>query len=187
MEPLAGVASGMAVVSLSLQLIQSVDTIRTFIRNVRDATKELERLSSLLTRLAAILEDTRNLLELQSASENRIDGFSAPSSSVLICLQSCKISLQPLETLVQKMQKSPNASSLSQLRSDIKLGLKTKDITLLETRIQHEIGGLSTALGVNMNSLLYVQITFTKKYSHAKAEQCNCTSNSPPNEGSEQT
>lgn len=61
MEPLSGIASGMAVVSLSLQLIQSVDTIRTFIRNVKEAEKELERLASLLTRLAAILEDTRNL------------------------------------------------------------------------------------------------------------------------------
>lgn len=94
-------------------------------------------------------------LELQSASEDRIDGFSVPSSSVLICLQSCKTSLQPLQTLAQKMQKSPNASTLSQLRSDIKLGLKTKDITFLEIRIQSEISGLSTALGVNMNSLLY--------------------------------
>lgn len=61
MEPLSGVASGMAVVSLSLQLIQSVDKIRTFIGNVKGAAKELERLAGLLCRLAAILEDTRNL------------------------------------------------------------------------------------------------------------------------------
>lgn len=61
MEALSGAASGMAVISLSIQLIQSVDKIRTFIRNVKGASAELERLAELLARLAAVLDDVRNL------------------------------------------------------------------------------------------------------------------------------
>jgi hypothetical protein len=51
MEALSGVASGVAIASLSTQLVQSIGTIKTFIRNVKDAPKELDRLVDLLGRL----------------------------------------------------------------------------------------------------------------------------------------
>ncbi|KAJ4366262.1 hypothetical protein N0V83_007898 [Neocucurbitaria cava] len=65
MEVLAGVASGISVVSLSIQLIDSVNEIRKLIRNVKGASVELARLAELLTRLAAMLEDVRNLSALR--------------------------------------------------------------------------------------------------------------------------
>ena len=61
MEALSGVASGMAVGSLSIQLIESVSKIRAFIKNVKGAPVELERLEELLARLAAVLQDVRSL------------------------------------------------------------------------------------------------------------------------------
>jgi hypothetical protein len=57
MEPLSGVASGMAVVSLSLQLIQSVSTTHAFFRTVKGAPTELIRLIESLERLRALLQD----------------------------------------------------------------------------------------------------------------------------------
>ena len=61
MEALSGVASGIAVGSLSLQLIESVGKIRAFIKNVKGAPAELERLEELLARLAAVLQDVSSL------------------------------------------------------------------------------------------------------------------------------
>jgi hypothetical protein len=62
MEALSGVASGMAVASLSIQLVQLIGTIKAFIRDVRGAPEELERLAELLDRLNALLEDTRDAM-----------------------------------------------------------------------------------------------------------------------------
>jgi hypothetical protein len=53
----------MAVASLSIQLVQSIGAIKTFIRNVKGAPEELERLVDLLERLAALLEDVRDVME----------------------------------------------------------------------------------------------------------------------------
>jgi hypothetical protein len=58
-----GAASIIAVVSLAIQLIQSVDTVRTFVRDVKGASKELERLVELLDRLSALLQDVRHVIE----------------------------------------------------------------------------------------------------------------------------
>jgi len=91
MEALSGVASGMAVASLSIQLVQSIGTIKAFIRDVRGAPKELERLAELLDRLNALLEDTRNVMEWQTSLQGQ--HFPAPSMTIFNCLKSCETSL----------------------------------------------------------------------------------------------
>jgi hypothetical protein len=58
-EALSGVASGIVVASLTLQLIQSVCVVKAFVYNVKDAAKELERLVTLLGRLEALHEAVR--------------------------------------------------------------------------------------------------------------------------------
>lgn len=72
MEPLSGAASAIAVVSLSIQLIESVDRIKSFIKNVKGAPKELERLVGLLTRLAAILHDAQNMYVLTALDKDAL-------------------------------------------------------------------------------------------------------------------
>ena len=154
MEALSGVASGMAVASLSIQLIESIVKIKTFVRNVKDAPKELERLVELLERLGALLEDVRNLMERQSSLQGQ--HFPAPSMTVFKCLQSCEQTLQPLHNIVEKLDASqPQVHSMmAKLKHDVKLGLKAKDIAAFEMRIDQEINYLHAALGMNSTTIL---------------------------------
>jgi hypothetical protein len=65
MEALSGAASGIAVVSLAIQLIQSVALVREFVHDVKGASKELDRLVARLELLNALLENARKILEQQ--------------------------------------------------------------------------------------------------------------------------
>ena len=154
MEALSGAASGIAVISLTIQLIQSVALIREFIKDVKGASKELHRLMGKLELLNALLENVQNVLEQQSSLSGM--HFPAPSVAIFKCLQGCEDSIQPLVDIVKKLSlpQSQSSSSTARLKSEIKLGLKTKEITTLETRIQHDIDLLTTSLPVNQNSIM---------------------------------
>jgi hypothetical protein len=149
MEPLSGVASGMAVISLSLQLIQSVSTIHAFVRTVKGAPTELSRLIESLERLRALLQDVSQLIELQTSRSG--EHIPSPSMTMFNCLKSCEKHLQPLQSIVQKYA-SPQIQDKSNSRrlwNSIMLGFKTSDIITFEARIQQEMANLTTALMLN--------------------------------------
>ncbi|CAN9463067.1 unnamed protein product [Alternaria alternata] len=153
MEALSGAASGIAVVSLTIQLIQSVALIREFIKDVKGASKELHRLVGKLELLNALLEDARKVLEQQSSLLGMY--FPAPSTAIYKCLQDCEKSIEPLVDIVKKLSlpQSQSSSSTARLKSEIKLGLKTKEIITLETRIQHDIDLLTNSFSINQSGI----------------------------------
>jgi hypothetical protein len=154
MEALSGAASGIAVVSLTIQLIQSVALVREFIKDVKGASKELHRLVGKLELLNALLEDAQKVLEQQSSLQEM--HFPAPSMAIFKCLQDCEKSIQPLVDIVKKLTlpHSQSTSSTATLKSEIKLGLKTKEITIFEIRIQHDIDLLTNSLSINQSGIL---------------------------------
>jgi signal transduction histidine kinase len=153
MDALSGVASGMAVASLSLQLIQSISTINTFIRAVKGAPKELERLVESLERLRAILNDICQLMELQTSRSSH--GIPMPSMTIFNCLKSCEHQLRPLQSLVDRYgnNHSQDRSKSGKLWDSVTMGFKTKDILGFEARIQQEMTNLTTALIMNSTSI----------------------------------
>jgi hypothetical protein len=159
MEVLSGVASGMAVVSLTVQLLQSANAIKTFIRDVKSASKELERLSESLDCLSALLTNVRDVMERQTSLQH----CPLPPQTVYDCLKSCQSSLGLLEDITKKYERKQGsgASAIRKLKDDIKFGFKTQDITSIEARIQRDINGLNTALGTNMTQIQYVVLLLT--------------------------
>jgi len=154
MEALSGVASGMAVASLSIQLIQSVGTIKAFIRDVKGASKELDRLSELLDRLNSLLQDIRDVMERQTSLQGQ--HFPGPSMTIFDCLKSCESSLQLLQGIVKGYARAPGskASNIMKLKDDITFGFKTKEVAGVEDRIQRDIDYLHAALGLNSTNIL---------------------------------
>jgi hypothetical protein len=154
MEVLSGVASGMAVVSLTVQLLQSANAIKTFIRDVKSASKELERLSDQLECLSALLTNVHDVVERQTSLQH----CPLPSPTISDCLKSCQSSLGLLEEIANKYERKQGSgvSAMRKLKDDIRFGFKTQDITAIEARIQRDINGLNTALGTNMTHIQYV-------------------------------
>jgi hypothetical protein len=153
MEPLSCTASVFAVASLAVQLLQSVDNARAFIRNFKSASRELQRLSYLLERLRALLQDVRDVIKRQASLQH----FPLPSNTIYSCLRSCKTSLLLVEDEVKGYdsgQLSNRTSCVKKLHLDVKFGFKARNIAHLETRLQQDINDLNTALGMNTVSIL---------------------------------
>lgn len=155
MDALSGVASLIAVVSLSLQLIQSAHATRSFAQRVKSAPVELLRLTQSLEHLEALLEDVRQLIERQMSLQQTLDSI---NRSLLVCLRSCEKSIDPLRTIIERYRHAQSQTRRFQakLRSDISLGLKAKDILKLERAIDREIDRLSAALIINGTNIQYV-------------------------------
>jgi hypothetical protein len=64
MDGLSAAASGMAVISLTLQLVQLTQNLRAFINDVSGAPSEIRRLAISLTQLANILQDIHHISEI---------------------------------------------------------------------------------------------------------------------------
>ncbi|KAF2853001.1 hypothetical protein T440DRAFT_497472 [Plenodomus tracheiphilus IPT5] len=149
-----GASSVIAVVSLSLQLIESISKIKKFLRDVKEAHKELARLIDLLDLLAALLQDVHDNLRKQESWQGQY--IPLPSNTIVRCVQGCEGTIKPLRELVQKYSTpAAGTASLTKLKRDIKVAIKAKDIVGYETRVEREIGYLQAAVGTNMTSILF--------------------------------
>jgi hypothetical protein len=144
-------ASGIAVASIAIQLLTFTNTIRTFIRNVKDAPHELLRVVNLLERLSGLFQVVADLLEQQSSLQ---DGLFPIPDTICTCIRSCKENLAPLQEIVDRFSKFQTSSRLRRLPTDVKTALKAGDLRSLENRLQHEINGLSIALIANDTRIL---------------------------------
>jgi len=139
-------ASGIAVASIAIQLLNSTNTLRTFIRGVKDAPQELLRVASLLNLLGGILQIVVDLLDQQALLK---DSFIAVPESVHKCLQRCEESIVPLQEIVDRYLSSQASNRLRRLQADFKAALKAGDVRILEIRLQQEIEILNLALVAN--------------------------------------
>jgi hypothetical protein len=100
MEALSGVISGIAVVSLPLRLIKSIEVIKTSAHNFKDVLEDLVRLVASLERLEALLQVVRIMVEEQPSLQGQ--HFSAPFTIMTESLDGCEKSLQPLLYILAK-------------------------------------------------------------------------------------
>jgi hypothetical protein len=100
MEALSGVISGIAVVSLPLRLIKSIEVIKTSAHNFKDVLEDLVRLVASLERLEALLQVVRIMVEEQPSLQGQ--HFSAPFTIMTESLDGCEKSLQPLLYIIAK-------------------------------------------------------------------------------------
>ena len=139
-------ASGIAVASIAIQLLNSTNTLSTFIRGVKDAPQELLRVASHLDLLGGILQIVVDLLDQQALLE---DQLIAVPESLHKSLQRCEESIVPLRKIVDRYLSSQASNRLRRLQADFKAALKAGDVRILEIRLQQEIEILNLALVAN--------------------------------------
>jgi uncharacterized protein YoxC len=107
MDGLSAAASGIAVISLALQLVDSVRQIQRFLRKVSEAPKELRRLIELLEQLELILESIGELINKQQQQGGNQDV--AVSETVLRAMKTCENTVKGLASTVDGARKSIEA------------------------------------------------------------------------------
>lgn len=152
MDPLSTAASGIAVVSLTIQLAGSVREIHRFLRSINEAPSELKRLIDLLEQLNCILDGFR---DLQTKQKDQ-DGIPNMHAAVIRGLQDCQSKLELLASLVDKAKNRLNKSGkVSKTWASLKLTLKKKEMDEFESRLEQAMIGLQTAMVMNIAHMQY--------------------------------
>jgi len=148
MDPFSATASGFAVVSLAIQLVDSVREIKRFLRNVSEAPKELKRLLHLLEQLELILEN----IGAQMAKQQKNSGESDDGTitSVQKAMKMCESELLNLEIFVQKAKKASEAGNkVTRTVGAFKLACKKKEVEEFEGQLQRAINLLDVTMTIN--------------------------------------
>jgi heme exporter protein D len=149
MDPFSAAASGITVVSLAIQLVDSVREIQRFLRNVAEAPKELKRLLDLLEQLELILENMGVQMAKQERSISKLD--TRTITSVQKAMRMCEDKLLALKGFVQRAKKISGASNkASRTIGAFKLACKKKDIEEVECQLQHAINLLVLTMTINL-------------------------------------
>jgi hypothetical protein len=149
MDGLSAATSGIAVVSLAIQLVDSVREIQRFLRHVSEAPKELWRLIDLLEQLELILEPIGMLVERQQRqSEDKDTGI---STSVLRAMKTCESKLAMLESIVETAKKASIATNkATRTLGSFKLACKKNDIKEFESQLHDAVCLLNLTMAMNL-------------------------------------
>jgi N-terminal domain on NACHT_NTPase and P-loop NTPases len=153
MDGLSAAASGMAVVSLAIQLVDSVRQIRRFFRTLKDAPEELDRLIDLLEHMEVMLANIGTL----------VDPDSDISPSVMKSLDTCEKALKKLDALIQKAKLSSSAqSSLKRSLGFFRFACKKQDVEEIEKQLDRAVNNLNmvmTYVHRNARNLTVLKLT----------------------------
>lgn len=149
MDGLSAAASGTAIVSFAIQLVDSVREIKRFLRNISEAPKELKRLIDLLQQLELILENIGALVERQKQHSGQAD--IDMSASILKAMKTCESKLEMLENVVEAAKKSSTAANkVARTFGSFKLACKTRDVEEFEKQLHNTISLLNLAMTTNL-------------------------------------
>ena len=142
-----GVSGAFAVVSLAIQLVDSVQEARTFLKDVRNAPNELVRLDETLDQLSSVLQYVRTLLEEQILAL-RLPGT---PTFILGALENCARKMGPLKSLVDEARVSTGQRrSLQRAWGSTRFAAKKKDLRQLERQLSDAKSDLQLAITGNL-------------------------------------
>ena len=145
------VASGVfAVVSLSLQLAETVKKVDNFLRDVQNAPDELKRLVDTLDQFDLILVQVKTYVEQQS----RINGLPGCIDVIERTLHSCESNVRKLDSYVNVFQPLFNGKGQRRkLWASIKTVVKKEEIVQMRGLILQDISSLQAAMLINISHL----------------------------------
>jgi hypothetical protein len=137
MDGLSAAASGMAVVSLAIQLVDSVREIHRFFRTLKGAPEELGRLLDLLEHMELMLDNIGKL----------VDPDSGISLSVLKAIQTCERALNRLGGLIEKVKRNSSAQNpLKRSLGFFRLACKKEEVEEIERQLDRAVGNLNMVM-----------------------------------------
>ncbi|KAI0966510.1 ankyrin [Xylaria arbuscula] len=148
MDPLSGVASAFAVISLALQLAQSALSIKRFLDTIQNVPTEIIRLKSLFHQLYLVIQTITSLLQLQQGLQSR---DAHVSSTIYDSLKTCQEKVDLIRNIFQIGQQAKKEENLiSRNWAQFKLACNKKKIVEFERHLEQSISLLSVNLLVNL-------------------------------------
>lgn len=149
MDGLSGAASLIAVVSLAIQLGESVHKFSNLLRSIRNAPKDLQGLIKNLDRLQCILAEVAQLAEQQRSH----GGTPPPSTAILTALDDCRTHYKALEAYASKITASLQQKGLQKTWASWKIPARKENLQKLHGELIRSIDQLGTVLVLNITRI----------------------------------
>ncbi|KAI1172832.1 ankyrin [Nemania sp. FL0916] len=185
MEPLSTIASGFAVVSLALQLVDSAYSIKAFFDAIQDAPAEVSRLKNRITQLHTTAKSIVSLLKHQ----RRLPGWDSQiSDNICSSLETCLETLGLIRDVLKIAEKvdSGQNSAISRHWVQIRLAHKKEKLEEFERQLDQAMTSLNTNLLSNsihlsllIDSDIQSLIKALPKYQHPLLPGTNPSNNLP--------
>ncbi|KAG8534001.1 uncharacterized protein KY384_000843 [Bacidia gigantensis] len=142
-------------VGLGIQLTETVKKAHTFLRGVEDAPEDVLGLVDDLAQLYMVLDQTCLLAEQQRNLQPTIQSLTVIESA----LESCQISVQKLELMVNKLQALfDRRGKARRVWASVKTVVKKDDVALFRSQIQGRLQTLQLAVSLNSSNLILHQM-----------------------------
>jgi hypothetical protein len=149
MDGLSAAASGIAVVSFAIQLVDAVREIRLFLRKVSNAPKELRRLIDLLEQLELILGNIGMLIKRQQKQSGHVDVDISPD--IWRAVSTCKDKVDIFQGTLETTKKAFMATNkTTRTLGCFRLAYKMRDIVEFEGQLQSAISLLNLTMTTNL-------------------------------------
>ena len=140
------VSGAFATVSLSIQLIETVQKARKFLKSIQEAPLELSRLIEKLDQFYLTIKGASRVIEQQQNCAK----FVASVDLLEAALQSCCSSVKDLDLVVHDLHpKIAHQQRIRRAWGSIAAHLKNDDVQLLRDRIAESMSLLTIALVTN--------------------------------------
>jgi integrase len=141
-----GVSGAVGIASLAIQLASTVQKVSKFLRNARDAPKEVLRLLEILDQLHDTLDHVRQLNEQQSL----ILSLPGSPASITRAMENCKRQVKALEVFVNEAKTSfDHPHKLRRTWACTKVAGKRQDLDDIQCRLRDAETDLHFAISRN--------------------------------------
>jgi hypothetical protein len=146
MDPISGVASIFAIISLAIQLGESAIGLKTFLDSIHDAPARIRRLKSSIELLIDISNNVRSLLDhqiCQGEANHRL------IQSIYRSLQSCEDKIDLIKDALLLINTTENANPVLRGWVNIRLACRSKDLEVFADQLDLAINMLGANLSIN--------------------------------------
>lgn len=142
-----GVSGAFAIVSLTIQLAETIRKIKVFLREFRNAPKEVHRLIELLNQLEGCFNQVKELIERQNSSSSGSPALLTPIKSAL---ENCERKLVTLESFVNGFRDSfARRRQLPRTWASLRIMSKKGDIQDLQNQLRDATMTLHLAISIH--------------------------------------
>lgn len=149
MDGLSGAASLIQVISLAIQLGDSVFKFSRALKSIRNASKDLQVLAKDLERLRGILSEVAWIAQEQQNQSIA----SPPSVNLYTALENCRMRFEALEVFATKLNASLQRKGMQKTLGALKIPGRRGTLRDLQTELDRSIEHLGTLLILNTTKI----------------------------------
>ena len=145
-----GVSTAFAAISITLQLVGTVKEASKFLKEVKDAPKEITRLADALSQFESLLVTAQAIVERQ----NTMKGLPSSITVVSDALQRCEVTVKRLEVSVVALKAYfKGQRRIRKTWASVKTVMKQDEVERVHGQVEAAMGSLQSAILLNMSSL----------------------------------